>query len=89
MGRLRARRDSFIDSDLGSSQIIEKPTAKKAARIYSRLETPEVLELGSGGVLELGSSEVLECWSSEVMRWGSWGGRMRDQGDLRLMIVEL
>ena len=76
---------------------MEKPTAKKAAKMYSRFTTAEVWEFGSGGVLELGSSEVLElgssevleCWSSEVMRWGSWGGRMRDQGDLRLMIVEL
>ena len=76
---------------------MEKPTAKKVAKMYSRFTTAEVWEFGSGGVLELGSSEVLElgssevleCWSSEVMRWGSWGGRMRDQGDLRLMIVEL
>ena len=60
---------------------MEKPTAKKAAKMYSRFTTAEVWEFGSGGVLESGSSEV--------MRWGSWGGRMRDQGDLRLMIVEL
>ncbi len=51
--------------------MMEKPTAKKAARIYSRLTTAEVWEFGSGVVLEFGSSEVMGGGSWVVLKFGS------------------